>query len=61
LIENSEGSFRRKKQALDFDPFTIYEDVIPYINKQIENLNIEFKIRNLPQMPTEYFERFEQT
>ena len=59
LVENSEGSFRRKKKPLDFDPFTIYDDVIPFINKQIRNLNIEFKIRNLPMMPEGYYSRYE--
>ncbi|CAG5096594.1 Oidioi.mRNA.OKI2018_I69.XSR.g14692.t1.cds [Oikopleura dioica] len=29
LLSNTEGSFKRTKQPLDFDPFAIHEDVIP--------------------------------
>ena len=58
LIENSEGGFKRKKKPLDFDPFTIWADLIPFINKQIRNLNAEIKLKKLPEMPNEYFQRF---
>lgn len=58
MIENAEGGFKRKKVPLDFDPFQIWEELVPFVNKQIRNLNAELKLKNLPQMPDEYFDRF---
>ena len=58
LSQNSEGSFRRTKQARDFDPYKIFDELIPYINKQIRNLNVELTIRNLPTMPEDYLGRY---
>jgi len=54
LIDNSEGNFHREKHPLDFDPWTIYDDLIPFINQQIDEVELELKIRRLPFIPKDY-------
>ena len=54
LLENSEGNFHREKHPLDFDPWTIFDDLIPFINRQIEAVDLELKIRHLQLLPKSY-------
>ena len=43
-----------KKHTLDFDPWTIFDELIPYVNQQIDEVEMELKIRGLPFIPSDY-------
>ena len=43
-----------KKHTLDFDPWTIFDELIPYVNQQIDEVEMELKIRGLPFIPFDY-------
>ena len=34
-------NFHREKHTLDFDPWTVFDELIPYVNQQIDEVEME--------------------